>query len=115
MKEKLICIACPIGCHLEIDVESDYLVTGNQCKRGEAYGKKELTNPTRIITSTVIIRNAIHKRLPVKTRGEVPKSMIFDVMSQLNDVIVSSPIAVGEVIIKNVCNSGIDIVSTRSM
>ena len=53
--EKLICIACPIGCHLEIDVEDDYKVTGNQCKRGPIYAKKELTNPTRIVTSTVII------------------------------------------------------------
>lgn len=115
MKEKLICIACPIGCHLEIDVDKDYLVTGNQCKRGEVYGKKELINPTRIITSTVIIKEAIHKRLPVKTNGEVPKDLIFDVMEQLNDIVLISPVSVGDIIIKDVCNSGIDIVSTRSM
>ena len=56
MKQKLICIVCPMGCHLDVDVEDDYAVTGNQCKRGIAYAKKELTNPTRTITSTVKIK-----------------------------------------------------------
>jgi len=115
MKKKLICIACPIGCHLEIDVNKDYQVTGNQCKRGEVYGKKELINPTRIITSTVIIKEAQHNRLPVKTNGEIPKAMIFEIMKKLNNIVVTSPITMGDVIIPNVCDTGIDIVATRSM
>lgn len=115
MKKSLICIACPIGCHLEVDVENDYKVTGNQCKRGDAYGKKELINPTRIITSTVIVKGGIHNRLPVKTDGEIPKDLIFDIMKQLNNIEVTSPISIGEVIIKDVCNSGVDIIATRSI
>ena len=115
MKKQLICIACPIGCHLEIDIENDLKVTGNQCKRGITYGQKELTNPTRILTSTVIIRNGIYKRIPVKTDGEIPKGKIFDVMSELNSVIVTSPVKMGEIIIENVCNTGINIVASRSM
>lgn len=113
--EKLICIACPIGCHLEIDVEKDYKVTGNLCKRGEVYGKKELTNPTRIVTSTIIIKGAIYKRLPVKTNGEIPKAKIFDVMEAINKVSATSPVRMGDIIIENVCNTGINIVASRSM
>ncbi len=113
--EKMICIACPMGCHLEIDVENDYAVTGNLCKRGEVYGKKELINPTRIVTSTIIIKKAIYKRLPVKTNGEIPKNKIFDVMAEINKVTVTSPIKMGDVIIENVCDTGIDIVASRSM
>jgi CxxC motif-containing protein len=115
MKKQLICIACPIGCHLEVDIENDYTVTGNQCKRGETYGKKELINPTRIITSTVIIKNGIYKRIPVKTDGEIPKDMIFEVMKELNGIVVSSPIKCGEIVIKDVCNTGVNIVTSRSM
>ena len=115
MKKNLICIACPMGCHLEIDIDNDYSVTGNQCKRGIIYGKKELINPTRIITSTVIISDAIYRRLPVKTNGEIPKDMIFEVMNQLNGISVSSPIRLGDVIIENVCNTGINVVASRSM
>ena len=115
MKKNLICIACPIGCHLEIDVSNNYSVTGNQCKRGEAYGKKELTNPTRIITSTVIIKGGIYNRIPVKTDGEIPKEKIFDVMDQLDNITVSSPIKCGTIIIDNVCDTGVNIVTSRSM
>lgn len=115
MKKELICITCPIGCHLEVDIDQDYKVTGNQCKRGIEYGKKELTNPTRTITSTVKIIGGIYNRLPVKTNREIAKGLIFDVMKLLDDVVVESPITVGDVILKNVYDSGVDIVATRSM
>lgn len=115
MKKQMICIACPIGCHIEIDIENNYSVTGNKCKRGEVYGKKELINPTRIITSTVIINGGIYNRLPIKTNGEIPKKLIFDVMKKLDNIRVIAPIKMGDVIIKNVCDTGIDIVASRSM
>lgn len=115
MKQELICIACPMGCHLEIDVDNDYAVTGNQCKRGEAYGKKELTNPTRIVTSTVKITGGIYPRIPVKTSGEIPKNLIFKVMNELVTIELVSPITVGEIIINNVLGTGVNIVASRSM
>jgi CxxC motif-containing protein len=115
MKQELICIVCPMGCHLEVDVENDYSVTGNQCKRGIDYAKKELTNPTRTITSTVRISGGIYNRLPVKTDKEIDKKLIFDVMELLNDIIVSSPIKMGDVIISNVLGTDVNIVASRSM
>lgn len=72
----LICIVCPKGCHLHVDEENGYAVTGNSCPRGADYGKKELVNPTRVITSTVKITGGIHHRLPVKTDRDIPKAMI---------------------------------------
>jgi len=115
MKKQLICIACPMGCHLEIDIDDDYKVTGNKCKKGIEYGKKELINPTRIITSTVVIKGGIYKRLPVKTDGEISKKLIFEVMKELNNISVVSPIKCGVIIIKNVCNTSVNIVASRSM
>ena len=115
MKKELVCIACPIGCHLEIYPNENYRVEGAQCKRGIAYGKKELINPTRIITSTVAIKEGIYDRVPVITKGEVPKDIIFKVMDEINRVIVTAPIKCGEVIIKNVFNTGVDVVASRSM
>jgi len=115
MKKQLICIACPMGCHLEIDIDDDYKVTGNKCKRGIEYGKKELINPTRIITSTVVIKGGIYKRLPVKTDGEISKKLIFEVMKELNNISVVSPVKCGDIIIKNVCDTSVNIVASRSM
>lgn len=111
----MICILCPVGCRIKVDENDDYKVTGNQCPKGAGYGKKELTFPTRTITSTVKIKNAIHNRLPVKTSIEIPKGMIFEIMKELDNVEVIAPVKVGDVIIENVLGTGADIVSTRDM
>jgi len=115
MIKTLTCIACPIGCHLEVDIEQDYKVTGNQCKKGAEFGKKELKNPTRTLTSTVKIEGAIYPRIPVKTSGEIPKGKIFEVMDCLNDIVLKSPVKNNQVIIENVSNTGFDIIATRSL
>ncbi|MCI5997223.1 MAG: DUF1667 domain-containing protein [Peptoniphilaceae bacterium] len=111
----MVCIVCPVGCRIKVDEDNDYKVTGNQCPKGAGYGKKELTFPTRTITSTVKIKNAVHNRLPVKTSDEIPKNMIFEIMKELDKVEVFSPIKVGEVVLKNVLDTGVDIIATRNM
>ena len=78
--KELICICCPKGCHLRVDTANDYAVTGNACPNGAAYGKEELTHPTRIITSTVRITGGLYPRCPVKTAQAVPKETMFSVM-----------------------------------
>jgi CxxC motif-containing protein len=115
MKKSLICIVCPMGCHLSVDIDNDYKVEGNRCPRGIAYAKKELTNPTRTVTSTVKIKDAEHKRIPVKTDKEIPKDMIFDIMKVLDTIEVSAPIKIGEIIIEDVLGTNANIVATRSI
>lgn len=115
MKQKLICIVCPMGCHLEVDIDNDYSVTGNECRRGISYAKKELTNPTRTITSTVKITGGIYNRLPVKTDKEISKKDVFKVMKLLDDLIVESPIVVGKIILSDILGTNVNVVATRSM
>lgn len=112
MKE-LTCIVCPRGCHLVID--DNLNVSGNFCKRGENYAKNEITRPMRNISSTVIIKSNKINRLPVKTSANIPKDKIFEVMKEINKVIVSAPINVGDIVIKNVLDLGVDIVATRTV
>lgn len=114
MKE-LICIVCPKGCHLKVDEENGFAVTGNACPRGAEYGKLELTNPTRVVTSTVRCEGGAHPRCPVKTDRAVPKGKIFQVMAALEGITLSAPVAVGQVVIKNVCGTGANVVATRNM
>ena len=59
MEERnLTCIGCPLGCALKVTIDGDNVtVTGNTCKRGADYGAKEVTHPTRIVTSTVCVKN----------------------------------------------------------
>ncbi|MDD3185205.1 MAG: DUF1667 domain-containing protein [Anaerostipes sp.] len=112
---ELICIVCPKGCHLKVDEENGYKVTGNGCPRGAAYGEKELVNPTRVITSTVKVDSETTRRVPVKTNGDIPKGKIYDIMEELTKVTVQAPIRVGDVIIADVLGLGVDIVAAKKV
>lgn len=114
MKE-VICTCCPQGCHLQVDEANDYKVTGNGCPNGIAYGKEELTHPTRIITSTVRAEGCLHSRCPVKTSKPVPKGQMAEVVAALDSVVLHAPIHVGDVVLTDVCGTGADIVTCRDM
>lgn len=118
MAVELTCIICPVGCRLVAETGEDGKVldvTGNGCKRGEAYAKSELTHPVRTLTSTVIIAGARYRRLPVITSAPVAKEALFDVMKALDGIRVQAPVAKGEVILRDVCGLGVDILAERSM
>lgn len=114
MKE-LICIVCPRGCRLRVDESKDYAVTGNRCPRGMAYGRTELENPVRTITSTVAVRGAMYPRCPVKTSAPIPKALIFEAMRTLDGLVLDAPVHLGQVVVRDVCGTGVDFVATREL
>ena len=110
---ELICITCPRGCHLSVDENLN--VTGNTCPRGVIYAKAELTHPVRMVTSSVNVISEVESRLPVKTKDPIPKELIFKVMEEIMKVSVKAPIRIGDVVIKNVLGTGVDIVATKNI
>ncbi|ERI91728.1 hypothetical protein HMPREF1982_02771 [Clostridiales bacterium oral taxon 876 str. F0540] len=116
-KKELTCISCPLGCNLEVDIidENNIKVTGNSCKRGEAYGIKECTNPTRIVTSTVLVKNGVEEVVPVKTEKDIPKDKIFDCIRALKGLSLEAPIKIGDVVIENIFDTGVNIVATKNV
>ena len=122
MNEKcreVICIVCPVGCRIQIarceDEKSGYRITGHTCKKGTDYAIKEVTNPTRILTSTVKVEGGNISRLPVRTSGEIPKAKIFSCMEIINRTEVTAPVRVGEVLVKDIFGTGVDIIASRSI
>ena len=114
---ELTCIGCPLGCSLSVTLENGEVtsVTGNTCPRGDAYARKEVTNPTRIVTSTVKVSNGTADMVSVKTKEDVPKEKIFDCMRALKDVTVQAPVHIGDVVLKNVAGTGVDMVATKNV
>lgn len=111
----MTCICCPIGCDLEIEQISDsYKVTGNKCPRGEKYAIEEMTAPKRVVTSTVAIEGSLYPVIPVKTEKAIPKEKIFDVMKVLSNVKLQAPIKVGDVVVSNIADTGVDVVVTKN-
>ena len=113
--KNLICIGCPKGCHLTVDEENDYRVTGNGCQIGADYGRSEIMDPRRVLTSTVKISGAPYRRCPVRTSSAVPKPMLFDVMSEINKAQIVSPVKRGDIVISNVLGTGADVIVTKDM
>ena len=112
------CITCPMSCHLQVTMneKGDIIsVSGNTCRRGETYAKAELTNPVRMLTSTVQITGGKQKRLPVMTKEAIPKALLMDAMKQIHATKVCAPVKENDIIIENVCNTGIDVVASRSI
>ena len=114
---KVICVTCPRGCTLEALKNGNTVleVTGGGCKRGKEYVKGELTDPRRMVATTVKIQGAIHPLVPVSTSKPFPKKQIPDLIRLLRIVEVKSPVKVGEVVLKDVLASGIDVLVSRSM
>jgi len=110
----LTCIVCPKGCTLSVDISKEE-VTGNGCTRGKDYGLTEVKSPTRVLTTTVAIENAIHPRLPVKTSQPIPKGKLLEAMAVIEGIRVSAPVQLGDVIVHNLLNTGADLVACRTM
>lgn len=112
---EMICIVCPKGCHLKVDEENDYKVTGATCEKGVEYGKVELLNPTRVLTSTVKLEGGAIRRCPVRTNGAIPKGKIFEAMDEINAVTLTAPVKIGQVVIPDLLGTGIDLIATRNI
>lgn len=116
-KVNLICIGCPLGCPLVVEMEGSEIrsVTGNTCKNGDAYARKELTNPTRIITSTVRVTGGTLPVVSVKTASDVPKGKIFDCVRALKDLCLSAPVVTGQVVAADIAGTGADVIATKDI
>lgn len=110
--KELTCIECPMGCHIEVDLEYDnkvVAVRGNSCPRGKAYAETEVVCPMRVVTSSV--RATDGTMVCVKTAAPVSKSEMFDVMQRINAASCVLPVRVGDIIVKDIAD-GVDLVAT---
>lgn len=112
---ELICIVCPKGCHLKVDEENGYAVTGNSCEKGAAYGKKELTNPTRVVTSTVRVEGGEKRRVSVKTNRDISKGKMLEAVALLDTVCLTAPVHIGDVVLEDILGTGADFVATGTV
>ena len=113
MASELTCIICPRGCHLHVD--DNLNVTGNACPRGAAYGAQEIRDPRRTLTSTVKTNSKMLRVCPVKTSTTIKKGDQFKVMAELNKLEAKVPIALGQVLVSNIADTGADLIATREI
>ena len=113
MNKEFICIVCPKGCHISVDEDGN--ITGYTCKRGLNYVSQELVDPRRVLTSTVLVKNGKLRVCPVKSNIGVPKDKMFDIIDAIDSTSITAPVKIGDVVISNVLNLGIDVIATKNI
>ncbi len=112
MKKRMTCIVCPVGCQMEVD---ENYVSGNRCQRGKTYAILEMTNPKRTLTTTVRTTSLRHPRLSVKSNLPLPKDKIIAAIRVLNDIILDKETRIGDVVVENILETGVDMVATNHL
>ena len=114
-KRNLTCIGCPMGCAIEVEMNGREVVsiTGNTCKKGAEYAAKEVTDPTRTVTSTVRVKDGSMPVVSVKTAQDIPKGKIFACVGALRDV--EAPVKIGDVVLENVAGTGVNVIATANV
>jgi CxxC motif-containing protein len=114
INKKFICVRCPRGCEIDTTLDGNTIeeIKGNVCKLGAEYVKDEVTNPRRIVTTTVRVKNGKHPLVPVWTESAIPKDKIFDLMKQLNKIELIAPVKTDQIVIKNVFNLNINVITS---
>jgi CxxC motif-containing protein len=114
-KLEITCINCPMGCPMTVTIDSDKVtdVIGAVCNKGITYAELECTNPTRMVTSTVTLIGSHLRRLPIKTEHAIPKHKIAECVRSLKGVEIKAPVTIGDVVVENICGTGINMIATR--
>ena len=113
----LICIGCPMGCPLTVTLENGAVakVEGNTCKRGDTYARHEVTNPTRILTTTLPVDGGVSPTVAVKTAGEVPKALLVDCAREVKGLRLAAPVKAGQVVRADLRGTGVDLIAVKDV
>ena len=112
MQKELTCVECPMGCKISVVKKGDSVeFSGYSCPRGKVYAENEIVNPLRVVTTTVKLSTG--GVLPVKTLNAIAKTDMKNAVAKINKILVTPPISVGDVVVKNVFGS--DVISTKTV
>ena len=116
-EKDITCIICPIGCKILVKTDGKQFEVsdGHKCKRGIEYARSEALDPRRMLTSSVLVKDGEWPLVSVKSSKTVPKNRIFDVLKEIKKSSINAPVKLGQIIIKNVAGTKIDIIATKSI
>lgn len=117
MNRTLTCIGCPMGCQIEVELDDagNFVSSrGWSCNIGKRYAQEEVTAPVRTVTALMEVCDR-SEPLSVKTAHPIPKEKIFESLKQIRNISVKAPIHIGDIVIEDVCDTGISVVATKNI
>ena len=114
MTKDIICTVCPNGCTIRVEGENGIItsIEGYTCPRGKAYAENEFISPVRILTSTAKVTGAKSPLVAVRSKTPIPKDKLFECMEEIRKLNLSAPVNRGDVLIADICGTGVDIIAS---
>ncbi len=117
------CTTCPSECLLTVEVERDAdgavvevrSVTGNSCPRGDKFAHQGLICPMRALTTTVAVSGGDEALLPVRTAEAIPLALHAQAMDLIRGLVIDVPIHMGDVVLEDLLNTGIDLIASMDI
>ena len=117
-EEMIICVGCPLGCEVKLTLNDKNEVIGvddNECKEGKGYALEEFTNPVRTLSATVLTKGSSQPLLPVRTSKPILKTLLAQSMTVIAKVRAEPPIKMGDIIVPNLLDTGVDLVASSDL
>ena len=117
LRKKFICIICPVGCPINAALKGRKIMAlhGAKCSKGEAYVRGELAHPRRVLTTTVRVKEGHLDLVSVRTLSAIPRGKLLPAMKILSRKVVKAPVCVGDVIMKNLLDTGVNVIATKNI
>jgi len=117
VRKKLVCVSCPVGCELEVEVEAGQVISvaGNRCPRGEAYAREEVIDPKRVLPTSVKVMGGELPLVSVRTDRPIPKRLIPRAMEVIRGLAVPAPVGLGQVLVQDLVGTGANLIATRAV
>ncbi len=115
--QEFICVTCPMGCAIQAVIEDGELkeIEGEACRRGIDWVRQELSDPRRMLTTTVQVEGGVLPLVPVRSRDALPKDEILPVAALLRHVVLQAPVKEGQIVVADVLSTGVDIIASRDL
>ena len=118
-RTRMICIVCPVGCELEVEVNEDrsriVQIKGFKCPKGEEYAIREVTDPRRILMTVVRVRGGHLPIVSVKTVEPIPRGRLADATREISRMVVDAPVRVGDIVVSDLLDTGVSVVATNNV
>ncbi len=116
-EKEVTCIVCPISCKILVRTDGIEfeVIKGNKCKKGIEYARNEVLDPRRMLTTSVLVRKGNWPLVSVKSSKPIPKEKVFSVLEEIKRVDIKAPVKSGQTILKNVADTDIDIIATKTV
>jgi CxxC motif-containing protein len=88
-------------------------IEGNRCPRGEAYAREEITDPKRVLATSVKVLGGDYPLVSVRTDRPIPKRLIPEIMEIVRGLCVKAPVEIGQVLVANLAGTGANLIATR--